>query len=281
MKEFDGAPRGIGSAMAVARKLDVDEAVVLVVGEDAEDGDEFEFAFAEHEVLVFAIPDVFNMDVANEVGEFPIHLPEGLGFSAEAVANIERETEPGAGDVFFENLKFGHVVHEHTGFWFEGELDATAFGMLGELEATGDEPIPGFLFGDFRFDGAGPEADTLGVEFRGDVNGATEKFEADLPAFAADERGMMFAGGIKKVAGTGFDDDAELEFVEKLAESGEVGGFGGERVAVVIVESERDAPVAAVGHDFEGFLKPVVGKAVGVVAEVKIHVALGRKIAGF
>ena len=142
------------------------------------------------------------------------------------------------------------------------------------MEAAGDKPVPSFLLGDFGFGGAGPEADAFGVEFCSDVNGATEEFEADLTAFAADEAGVMFASRVEEVAGAGFDDDAQVEFVEELAQASEVGRLGGEWVAVVVVEGKRNTAIAAVGHDFERFLQAVVRKTVGVVSKTKIHLAL-------
>ena len=73
-----------------------------------------EFALAEHEVLVFAVANVFDVDVADEVGELAVDLTERRGLGAEDVADVHRQAEPGAGDMFFEDLEFGHVIDEHS-----------------------------------------------------------------------------------------------------------------------------------------------------------------------
>ena len=131
MEKFDGTPGDFRRAMTVTGQFNVDKTGVFVLAEDAEDGGEIKFAVTEHEVFVFAITDVLNVDIADEVGKFAVHLPEGLGFGAEDVTDIERQPEAGAGDVFLENFKFSHVVYEHAGFGFEGKLDAAAFGVFG------------------------------------------------------------------------------------------------------------------------------------------------------
>lgn len=257
--------------MAVARQLDVDEAGIFVVGNHLQDRGEIQISIAEHEVLVFAVADVFDVDVADQPGKLAIHLPERHALRAERMADIQCEAEARAGDVFLQDLEFRHVIDEHAGLGFEGELDAATFGVFGELEAAGHEPIPRLMLRYVRLGRTGPEANAFGLQFVRDVDGAPQKFQPDLPAFDADQCRVMFALWIEQVSRAGFDHDAELEFFEKLPEFEEPGGLGRERVAVVRVQRERDAPVARLGDDVERFLQGVVGEAVGVVAESQIH----------
>ncbi len=200
VEEFDGSPGDHGGAIAVAGEFHVNEAGVLVVIEHTEDGDEIQFALAEHQMLVLAVANVFDVDVADEVGELAIDLTKRRGLGAEDVADVHRQAEPGAGDMFFEDLEFGHVVNEHSRLGLEGELHAAAFGMLGQLQAARNQPVPRLVLGNFRVRCSRPEADAFGVEVGGDVDRAPEEFKADLASFTADKRGVAFPLRVEEVA---------------------------------------------------------------------------------
>ena len=257
--------------MAVAREFDIDEARVLVVVEHAEDGDEIQLAFAEHQMLVFAIADVFDVDVADEVGKLAIDLAERRGFGAEHMADVQGQSKPRAANMFLEHFKLRHVVHQHSRFRLKGELHPAALGVLRELQATRHKPVPSLMFGNFGFRCARPEADAFGVQIGGDIDRASEEFQTDLTTLTADECGMVFALRIEKVTRPGFDHDAELQLVEELAQATEIGGLDREGVAVVIVQRQRDAAIAAIGDDLQRIFKLVVRKPVCVVTETQIH----------
>lgn len=259
--------------MAVARKFDVDEASVFVVAEHAQDGDEIEFAFAEHQVLVFAVANVFDVDVTDHVGVLAVDLPERRGLGAEHVADVEREAEARATDVFLQHLELRHVIYEHSRLRLEGELDATTFGVFTELRAAGHQPIPCLMLWYARLRLAGPEADAFSAEFGTDVHRAPQELQTDLSTFGADQRRMMFALRVEQVARASFDGDPQLQFFQELPESHEIGRLRREGIAVVIIECEGDSAVATISDDFERVLEFVVRKPVGVVTETQIHLA--------
>ena len=120
---------------------------------------------------------------------------------------------------------------------------------------------------------AGPETDALSLEFVRDVDGAAEEFEPDLSAVGANQSGIMFLLRIEQIARAGLDDDAQLEFVEQLPEMDEIGGLGRERIAMIVVQRQGDAAVAAFGDQFECVLELMMRPAVGVVTETQIHCA--------
>ena len=163
MEEFDGAAAHVGRAVAVTRQFDIDEAGVFIVGEHAQNRREIEFTLPKHQVLVFAVADVFEVNVPHKIGVTAINLPQGRGLCAKHMADVERQAKAGTGDVFFQNFEFCHVVHQHAGLGLKGELDAPPFGVVRELQAACDQPVPRFLFGRLRLQKPGPEADTLGV----------------------------------------------------------------------------------------------------------------------
>ncbi len=216
---------------------------------------------------VFAVADVFDVDIANEVGGLAVDLAERNGFGTKRMADVQGQTEPGATNVLLQDIKLHHVVHQHSRFRFEGELDAAALGVLRELQATRDEPVPGLMLGNFRIGCAGPETDAFGVEIGGDINGASQEFQTDLAAFAADERGVVFALRIEEVTCPGFDHHAELQLVEELAQAAEIGGLDREGVAVIIVQRQRDAAITTIRDDLQRILEFVVRKPIGVVTE--------------
>ena len=112
---------------------------------------------------MLAVADVFEVDVPHKIGVAAIDLPQGRGLGAKHVADVERQAKAGTGDVFFQNFEFCHVVDQHAGLGFKSELDAAPFGVVRELQAARDQPVPRFLFGRLRLQQSGPEADTLGV----------------------------------------------------------------------------------------------------------------------
>ncbi len=63
-------------------------------------------------------------------------------------------------------------------------------------------------------------------------------------------------------------------------ESVEIGGLDGEWVAVIIVQRQRDAAIAAVGDDLQCIFEFVLGKPVCVITETQVHLdRLERRLA--
>ena len=81
----------------------------------------------------------------------------------------------------------------------------------------------------------------------------------------------MLLLGIQEIPGTGLDDDAQAELLQRLAEPLPIRRLGGERIAVVGVQSKRDTPVPTPRNDFQRLLQLVVGETVGIIAKAQIH----------
>jgi len=92
-----------------------------------------------------------------------------------------------AGDVFLEHLELGHVVDEHPRLGFERQLDATAFGVLGQLQATGHEPIPRLMLRHLGIGSARAKTDALGMQLSRNVHGAPQEFQPNRAPLTADE----------------------------------------------------------------------------------------------
>ena len=102
---------------------------------------------------------------------------------------------------------------------------------------------------------------------------STQRFEEVEPDRAllgrgADERRLVFAAQVEDEARAGLDYAAHPVAGQLPGQSRDAHRqFGRARVEVVDVECECHAAITEIGEDLDGVLEPVVGEAVGVVAE--------------
>ena len=85
---------------------------------------------------------------------------------------------------------------------------------------------------------------------------------------------------IQEILRTGLHDNAQIQFIKQLTKPQQVGRLDRKRVAVVIVEGERDAAVSAIGDDFKRIFQLVMRKSIRVVAETQIHLACPTELPG-
>jgi hypothetical protein len=94
-KKLDGGSGGFRGAVAVAAEFNIDESAEIVAREGGEDFREGKVAFAERQMDVLAMFDVFDVNVADERSDAGIAAGERFGFGNEVMSDVEGETEGG------------------------------------------------------------------------------------------------------------------------------------------------------------------------------------------
>ena len=87
-----------------------------------------------------------------------------------------------------------------------------------------------------------------------------------------DEGGLVLGARIEQEARAGLDHRAEAKGIEAMAQGQGVGlPTIGERIEVMVVQRERDAAVAGVGHHIERVTEAMAATPVRVVGEAQAH----------
>lgn len=268
VQEVDRAGRDGRCRVRVAGQFDRDQAGVAGVGQGPQHRREVDLAGAELQMFVHVPAHVVDLHVDQMRG----HLGDAVGhrqrLQAPAVSDVEGDAEAGrCAERLPQPPPGGDVRHQHARLRFEAEGDAGRVGHIDHLGAAGDEPVPGagLVHGARAY--PGPERDRLGAEVGADRDRPAQELDPQRRVVVQQGRGVL-APRVEQVAGPGLDHQPQVQFGEPVAECRHPGRQRGrERVQVVVVEGQRHPLVAQVGDDPQGVVEPVVGEAVGAVAE--------------
>src|SRR5579875_2403952 len=107
--------------MAVAAQFDVDAAAVADLRQSCHHLSEINLAFAEHQVVVDAVPHVFDMDVPQPIAPTPqMHGDGGLSQTMQ-MANVDCQTEERMPNPLMQLRKARHRIDEHPWLRLEGQ----------------------------------------------------------------------------------------------------------------------------------------------------------------
>lgn len=224
---------------------------------------------AEFEVLVDASPHVLDLHVQQARACEADALQNGPVLHAVRVPHVEGDPEQFvSADHLGEFQAAFHGVDEHVRLRFEGQRDAVLPRRVQNGLDARREPLPRVaLRQSVVRGGAAAQMDGGRAEVGGDAYGPPQQVDPALGP-VRHERRTVLAPGVEEVGGAGLD--RHVESVPGQVPGDRVhppGQVVRVRVEVTVVEGERDAVVAEVGEDREDVAEPVVGEAVGPVAE--------------
>jgi hypothetical protein len=252
-----------------------DQPPVTAVGERPQHRRKVDLAGAELQVLVHAPAHVVDLHVDQELGDVGDAVRHAHRLEAAAVSDVERQPERGRlTQLGPQPPPPGDILDQHARLRFEAQRHTRGRCHTGDLGDAVDKPPPRHVRIDVRRPHPGPAGDRLGAQVGADSHGPAQKLQALFPV-VVQERRRVLAPRVEQVSRAGLDHHREVEPAQQIGGAGNLpGGVRRERVQVVMIQRERHAGVAELGDHRERVGQPVVGEAVGAVAEAQpAHVA--------